>query len=147
MASACARITTESSLPWPRQVWRYAYARQYKRMRRTIKRQRTLAGRIVRDFERQNEAMPTPKERFAKLLGRARRVFTQQVKDKNKLYALHAPEVECISKGKERQPYEFDVKVGIAVTHEHGLIVGARSFPGNPYDGDTIAERLEQVES
>jgi IS5 family transposase len=33
-------------------------------------------------------------------LGRANRILTQQTKDKNKLYAFHAPEVECISKGK-----------------------------------------------
>ncbi|MCD0244324.1 transposase, partial [Xanthomonas melonis] len=58
---------------------------------------------------------------------------------------LHAPEVECISKGKARNPYEFGVKVGIAVSARKGLIVGARSFPGNPYDGDTLAEQLEQA--
>jgi IS5 family transposase len=62
-----------------------------------------------------------------------------------KLYALHAPEVECIGKGKARKPYEFGVKVGVAVTHRSGLMVGARSFPGNPYDGHTLAEQLEQV--
>jgi IS5 family transposase len=61
-------------------------------------------------------------------------------------YALHAPEVECIGKGKARKPYEFGVKVGIAVTARKGLVVGARSFAGNPYDGDTLHEQLEQVE-
>ncbi|MEQ7664485.1 transposase, partial [Xanthomonas nasturtii] len=70
---------------------------------------------------------------------------TQRPKDKQKLYALHAPEVECMSKGKARTPYEFGVKVGIAVSARKGLIVGARSFPGNPYDGDTLAEQLEQT--
>ncbi|MBL9197646.1 transposase, partial [Xanthomonas fragariae] len=54
-------------------------------------------------------------------------------------------EVECIGKGKARQAYEFGVKVGIAVTACKGLVVGARSFPGNPYDGDTLAEQLEQT--
>lgn len=128
-----------------RQAGRYAHARQFKRMRRVIKKQRTLTGRIVRDIERQIEAKPQIKERLADLLANVKRILTQQPKDKNKLYALHAPEVECISKGKARQPYEFGVKVGIAVTHKQGLIVGARSFPGNPYDGDTLAEQLEQV--
>ena len=79
-------------------------------------------------------------------LDRAERVRTQQRHDKAKLYALHAPEVECLSKGKARQPYEFGVKVSLAVTAKRGLIVGARSFPGTPYDGDTLAEQLEQVE-
>jgi IS5 family transposase len=69
----------------------------------------------------------------------------QKPKDKNKLYALHAPEVECIGKGKARQPYEFGVKAGFAVTHKKGLIVGARTFPGNPFDGHTLAEQLEQT--
>lgn len=55
--------------------------------------------------------------------------------------------MECISKGKARQPYEFGVKVGIAVTAKQGFIVGARSFPVNPYDGDTLHEQLEQAET
>lgn len=73
------------------------------------------------------------------------RLEAEQPKDKNKLYALHAPEVECIGKGKARKPYEFGVKVSLAVTHEHGLMVGARAFPGNPYDGHTLAAQLEQT--
>src|SRR5690606_11109923 len=86
------------------------------------------------------------REQMQVWLARADRIFRQKPKDKNKLYALHAPEVECIGKGKARKPYEFGVKVGIAVTARKGLVVGARSFPGNPYDGDTWAEQLEQVE-
>jgi len=78
-------------------------------------------------------------------LERAWRICRQRPKDKNKLYALHAPEVECISKGKARQPYEFGVKVSLAITEKQGLIVGARSFAGNPYDGHTLAGQLEQT--
>lgn len=55
------------------------------------------------------------------------------------------PEVECISKGKARTPYEFGVKVSIATTLKEGLVVGMRSMPGNPYDGHTLAETIEQV--
>src|SRR5690606_39984556 len=69
----------------------------------------------------------------------------QRQKDKNKLYALHAPEVECISKGKARTPYEFGVKVSITTTLKEGFVVGARSMPGNPYDGHTLPEALEQA--
>ena len=58
---------------------------------------------------------------------------------KDKLYALHAPKVECISKGKARNPCEFGVKVSLAVTHKQGLMVGARSLPGNPYDGHVLS--------
>ena len=100
---------------------RYAHAKQFKRMRRVIKRQSTVVGRLVREIERKNTT------------GRA------------KLYAWHAPEVECIAKGKSRTPYEFGVKVGIAMTLKHNLIVGARAFPGKPYDGHTLREQLEQA--
>ena len=79
------------------------------------------------------------------LLARTGRILTQRTKDKNKLYALHAPEVECISKGKARTPYEFGVKVSIATTLKEGLVIGMRSLPGNPYDGHTLEETLEQV--
>ncbi len=58
---------------------------------------------------------------------------------------LHAPEVECIGEGKARQPYEFGVKVGIATTKKGNLIVGARAFPGPPYDGHTLAEQIEHA--
>ena len=77
---------------------------------------------------------------------RVNRIFMQTTKDKNKLYALHAPEVECISKGKARNPYEFGVKVTVATTLKEGFVVGMRSMPGNPYDGHTLAEAIEQVE-
>jgi IS5 family transposase len=58
---------------------------------------------------------------------------------------LHAPEVECISKGKARQPYEFGVKVSLAITETQGFIVGPRAFPGDPYHGHTLAEQPEQT--
>lgn len=72
-------------------------------------------------------------------------LVTQKTHDKHKLYALHAREVECINKGKARTPYEFGVKVTVATTLKAGLVVGMRSMPGNPYDGHTLAETLEQV--
>ena len=53
--------------------------------------------------------------------------------------------MECIGKGKARKPYEFGVLVSLAVTHRLGLMAGARSFPGNPNDGHTLAEQLEQA--
>ena len=62
-------------------------------------------------------------------LGRATRIQTRQRNSKNKLYALHAPEVECIGKGKAKKPYEFGVKSAVVVSHEHGLMLGARTFP------------------
>ena len=66
--------------------------------------------------------------------------------DKRKLYALHAPEVECIAKGKAHKRYEFGVKVSIATTNRSNLVVGAQSLPGSPYDGHTLTSALQQVE-
>jgi transposase, IS5 family len=124
----------------------YAHAKQFKRMRKVIRRQRTIVGKLLRQLEQQLTARgEADNQAFAILKERATRIQTQQRADKNKLYAFHAPEVECISKGKAKNRYEFGVKVSLAVTHKEGLVVGARSFPGAPYDGHTLAEQLEQT--
>lgn len=127
----------------------YAHARQFKRLRRTLKRQRTILGIVIRDIRRKLDgatAVPAAlMQQLMTMLSRAERVRTQKRKDKNKLYALHAPEVECISKGKARNPYEFGVKASVATTHKSGLVVGARTFPGNPYDGHILREQIEQI--
>jgi len=127
----------------------YAHAKQFKRLRRTLKRQRTILGIVLREVRRKLPTARPPSastlDRLHTLLARAQRIHAQQPKDKHKLYALHAPEVECIGKGKARQPYEFGVKVSLAVTHKRGLMVGARSFPGNPYDGHVLNAQLEQT--
>ena len=129
------------------QVGRYAHAKQFKRMRKALKALRIRVGRVYREVTRKLYELPEqarPKAR--ELLHRVGRILTQQPRDKRKLYALHAPEAECISKGKARTPYEFGVKVTIASTLKEGLVVGMRSMPGNPYDGHTLEETIEQVE-
>ena len=63
------------------------------------------------------------------------------------LYALHEPDVDCISKGKARVRYEFGTKVSVATTLDGGFVVGLRAMPGNPYDGHTLGEALQQVET
>ena len=78
------------------------------------------------------------------LLGRTGRILKQQLKEKNKLYALHAPEVKCISRSAARVLYEFGVKVSIVTTLKEE-IVEAHPIPGNPYDGHTLHEALEQA--
>ncbi|WAC74279.1 IS5 family transposase [Roseateles sp. SL47] len=124
------------------QAGRYAHAKQYRRMQREIRKLRTWLGRVIRDVQRKaGEIGPELKAK----LDIATRLHAQKRGDKNKLYALHAPEAECIAKGKARTPYEFGVKVSIAVTAQEGLVVGMRSMPGNPYDGHTVGSQLEQV--
>ena len=121
----------------------YAHARQFKRLRRVLRRQRVILGRLLRDVER--KITEGSHATLRTWMERAWRIQRQRPHDSNKLYALHAPEVECIGKGKARQPFEFGVKVSMAVTHNSGLVVGARSFPGNPYDGHTLAGQIEQT--
>ncbi|OOG51170.1 IS5 family transposase [Polaromonas sp. C04] len=130
-----------------RQAGGYAHAKQFKRLKRVVKRPRTILGILVREARRKMASTADNALALNSLntwLERAERVRNQQRHDKNKLYALHAPEVEYIGKGKARKPYEFGVKVSVAITHKQGLIVGARSFPGNPWDGHTLAEQIEQ---
>ena len=111
-----------------------------------LKRQRTVLGILLREVRRKMTALTQEaQDKLTVWLERAERIRTQKPKDKNKLYALHAPEVECIGKGKARQPYEFGVKVSLAITEKSGLVVGARSFPGNPFDGHTLAQQIEQT--
>ena len=126
------------------QVSRYAHARQFQRMRRSLRKLRTYAGRLIRDIRRKVGA---PDDELATLLQRADRVRQQQPHDTHKLYSLHEPEVQCISKGKAHKRYEFGQKVAIATTHRGNWIVGAKLLPNNPYDGHTLAETLTTVES
>ena len=127
----------------------YAHAKQFRRLCRTVKRQRTILGIVLREIKRKltsaTRESPGAITHLNTLLERAERIRQQQPKDKNKLYALHAPEVECIGKGKARKPYEFGVKASIAVTPKSGLMVGARTFPGNPDDGHLLSAQLEQT--
>lgn len=130
------------------QIGRYAHAKQYKRMRSSLKKLKTLVGRVWRDVSRQLSKVPhVLQTKASEILHKVERLLKQKPQDKNKLYSLHAPEVECISKGKSRQPYEFGVKVTVATTHKEGLVVGMGSLPGNPYDGHTLLAALEQVET
>ena len=128
------------------QIARYAHAKQYRRMRNHVKKLKTLVGRVWRDVSRQLAQVPQHlKPKVTDLLRKVERLLKQQPQDNHKLYSLHAPEVECINKGKSRQPYEFGVKVSVMTTHKEGLVVGMRSLPGNPYDGHTLHLALEQA--
>ena len=128
----------------------YAHARQFRRMRKPINRQRTIVGRLAREIERRVATIAQDlKQSVLDALHKAKQLMAQtkhrKTKGVPKLYSWHAPEVEVIAKGKARTPYEFGVKVGITSTLKGNLILGARSFPNNPYDGHTLNEQLEQA--
>jgi IS5 family transposase len=125
---------------------RYAHARQMRRARREVKRLKTFLGRVARDVLRKLGTRPGLARHFAEPLARVERLLTQQRTDHAKLYALHAPEVECLTKGKAHKHYEFGVKVSVAATNCEGLILGMLALPGNPYDGHTLPAALVQAE-
>ena len=115
--------------------------------RKALKQLKTLVGRVYRDLERQlADQSEVVQLVFQETLAKTHRILNQHPQDKNKIYSFHAPEVECIAKGKVHKKYEFGVKVGITVTNTSNFVLGARSFPGNPYDGHTLASCLEQAE-
>ncbi len=125
---------------------RYAHAKQFKRMKKMNNKLKSRLGRVKRDIERQlpNYSVDI-QSLFEVALEQAQKLIEQEQHSKNKLYSLHAPEVECISKGKAHKPYEFGVKASIAVTNKEGFVIGAQSCPGNPYDGHTLLPQLEQI--
>jgi len=118
---------------------------------RHLRKLRTFAGRLWRDITRKAGARAERDPRLTLVLERVGRLLTQKPQDRDKLYALHAPEVECIGKGKARTRYEFGVKCSLAVTNARAaggqFVLGARTAPGNPYDGHTLARQIDQVET
>lgn len=130
------------------QVGRYAHAKQFRRMRKALKKLKGYTGRAMRDLRRHLRDIPTGplRDRITAKLALVSQLLHQQRKGGGKIYALHEPEVDCISKGKARVRYEFGCKVSITTTLDEGFVVGMRSFAGNPYDGHTLGPALEQVE-
>ena len=115
-------------------VNRYGHARQMKRMKREVKKLRTILGRVMRDVERKVDQIANPRvqqlaeSHLESELGLAKRVMAQEKTAKNKVYSAHAPEVECISKSKVHKHYEFGVKVGVAVTNRSNFVLGGLRF-------------------
>ena len=122
---------------------RYARARQLRRSARETRQLKTWLGRVVRDVERKR---PEGEPLLLALLEKARRLLAQERHDSGKLYSVHAPEVECIAKGKAHKRYEFGCKASFATTSKGNWLVAADSLPGNPYDGHTLPGALAQVE-
>ncbi len=104
---------------------------------------KTYLGRVKRDIERK---AANPDEELLNHLKLTDRILAQKKDSKKKVYSIHALEVECISKGKAHKRYEFGVKTGVTSTHGGNWIVGMQTFPGNPYDGHTLTDSLEQTE-
>ena len=130
------------------QVGRYAHAKQVKRKRKALKKLKGYTGRVMRDLRRHLQDIPDSalRDRVIEKLALVSQLLHQEPKGSDKIYALHEPEVDCISKGKARARHECGCKVSVATTLDEGFVVGTRSFAGNPYDGHTLSRALEQVE-
>lgn len=124
---------------------RYTAARQYNRAKKPLKKLKTYLGRVIRDLERKVADSPALTEQLAELLSRAQRIYTQQRHESHKLYSMHAPEVECIAKGKVHKKYEFGNKVGLVTVARRPFVLGIQAFHGNPYDGHTLSASLAQA--
>jgi transposase, IS5 family len=130
---------------------RYAHARHFNRARRALRKLKTYLGRVIRDIDRKVDGDPWLESKVARLIGLARRVRDQERGQRGpKVYSLHAPEVECIGKGKPHRPYEFGVKVSVATTLRHckggQFAIHTQALPGNPYDGHTLAQIIPGIE-
>ena len=133
---------------------RYAHAKQFKRANRALRTLRTYLGRVIRDIARKLEGNVDLLHEIAldRMLILARRVLEQKQHQRGpKVYSLHAPEVECIGKGKAHRPYEFGVKVSVATTLAHAkggqFVAHVKALPGNPYDGHTLKTVIPDMEA
>jgi IS5 family transposase len=130
---------------------RYAHAHQFKRANKALRKLKTYLGRTIRDIARGIAGEADLKAIFLRPLHLASRVLAQERHQRGpKVYSLHAPEVECIGKGKAHAPYEFGVKVSVATTLRRSkggqFALHAKALPGNPYDGHTLATIVPDIE-
>jgi IS5 family transposase len=151
----CIKISREYDIKlrqsYVRTVERLRFEARYVRIpsrakqgRKAMAKIKTIAGRLLREIIRKKPTLLTGAK--SKLIEIMQRVIEQKRDSKNKIYSIHEPEVSCIAKGKEHKKYEFGSKVSILLTKKSGIIVGAKNFQGNPYDGNTLEEALKQSE-
>jgi IS5 family transposase len=131
---------------------RYAHAKQFKRHRRQLRLLRARLGRLIRDIRRKITGRGELEAAFEQPLSRATQIQSQEQRQRGyKLYSFHAPEVECIGKGKASAPYEFGVKASIVTTNARApggqFVLHAKALPSNPYDGHTLADVIEATET
>ena len=116
------------------------HPRNHKKAVKADRRLRTIAGRLVRELDRN---LPD-KKGYEKMFELFYKVLRQSRNSRDKTYSLHEPEVQCISKGKEHKKYEFGNKASF-IRSLSGIILAAVSFR-NEYDGHTIEATLQQTE-
>lgn len=139
-------------------LWKYREDSKAPRRTKIMKGLKTRLGRLIRICERgleerQIELIEIEKEALDKIkkihgqsvLNKAQKQRYKQEQDI--IYSFHAPEVECIGKGKLHKPYEFGNKVSVAVSGRGNVVLCAKSFHDNPYDGHTLLQTVKSVEN
>jgi transposase, IS5 family len=143
------------------QQQRYAHAKQFRRANRALRTLKTYLGRVIRDMARKVKGDEQLERICAHELMLARRVHAQNKNLRRlrgvpadadlRVFSLHAPEVECIGKGKAHKPYEFGVKVAVATTLHRSrggqFVTHVKALPGKPYDGHTLATVIPAIEA
>jgi len=130
---------------------RYRHAKQMRRAKRQEKFILIRLGRLIRDISRRIDGNEHLRKIFSETMRKAKKLFYQKKNSKDKLYAWHAPEVECIAKGKAAKPYEFGCKVSVSTNINSApgghFILEARALHGVPHDSKTLKESVETIEN
>jgi len=100
---------------------------------------------LCRDIERKMAHVSLVDARAIELVAIGMRLFKQKKNDSKKLYSLHAPEVECIAKGKVHKRYEFGVKVSLIIPAKKVFVLVCNALPGNPFDGHTLSREVSEL--
>src|SRR5262249_9498206 len=108
-------------------------------------------GRLIRDIRRKIAGQDELEAAFEQPLSCAVQIRSQEQRQRGyKLYSFHAPEVECIGKGKASAPYEVGGTASSVPPHARAtggqLVSHAKALPGNPYDGHTLGHVIEATE-
>jgi len=126
------------------EVARYAHAKQFKRMRKSLSKLETWLKRLIRDIERKASAnLPVSLDQ---LLSLSRRYLAKGKLGQDKLYSICEPSVKCISKGKAHKRYEFGQKISIATTNKNNWVVSVDYLANNPFDGHSLVDVIQSIE-
>lgn len=148
LRQSCLRVARRAK----REAAKLIHSGRPRQAERQVRQLRTWLGRLFRDIGRKTADNAAIRTALAGPLGLVARLLRQRREDRgrDKLYPLHAPEVECIDKGKAQARYEFGCKVSLATTNAAAsggqFVLGARALPSNPHDGHTLAAQIAQTE-
>jgi IS5 family transposase len=129
-----------------RRANRLFHARKHKMAHKEIQKLKRYCCRVFREVLRASVENPELEKRIKPVFFVIGQILMQEEEGMEKIYSLHEPEVECIAKGKVHKKYEFGCKASFVVTHKEGFILGSKALHGNPFDGHTLKEAIEQAE-